>query len=124
MYKFAIRLLTLAMFAMASAAVYVVAPAKAATENGTTVKKKHKKSEFGKRADAGSRDLFAVSAQHERRSESQDQLLSFKSALHTDRQTVPGVEHGFMPGCATTRSSASPSVPESGLPPARPDSPI
>ncbi|MFZ0763429.1 MAG: hypothetical protein WAN01_05935, partial [Bradyrhizobium sp.] len=43
MRKFAIRLLTLAMFAMASAAVYVVAPVKAATENGTTVKKKHKK---------------------------------------------------------------------------------
>lgn len=43
MHKFAIRLLTLAMFAMASAAVYMVAPAKAAAENGTTVKKKHKK---------------------------------------------------------------------------------
>ena len=43
MHKFAIRLLTLAMFAMTSAAIYMVAPAKAATENGTTVKKKHKK---------------------------------------------------------------------------------
>jgi hypothetical protein len=43
MYKFSIRLLTLAMFAMTSAAVYMIAPAKAATENGTTVKKKHKK---------------------------------------------------------------------------------
>jgi len=43
MNKFAPRLLTLAMFAMASTAVYVVAPAKAATENSTTVKKKHKK---------------------------------------------------------------------------------
>jgi hypothetical protein len=43
MRKSAIRLLTLAMFAMASAAVYMVAPANAATENGTTVKNKHKK---------------------------------------------------------------------------------
>jgi hypothetical protein len=43
MHKSAIRLLTLAMFAIASAAVPMVAPAKAATENGTTVKKKHKK---------------------------------------------------------------------------------
>ena len=43
MRKSAIRLLTLAMFAMASAAVYVAAPAKAATENGTAAKKKHKK---------------------------------------------------------------------------------
>jgi hypothetical protein len=43
MNKFAIRLLTLAMFAMASAAVPMSAPAKAATENSTTAKKKHKK---------------------------------------------------------------------------------
>jgi hypothetical protein len=43
MNKFAIRLLTLAIFAMASAAVPMSAPAKAATENSTTAKKKHKK---------------------------------------------------------------------------------
>jgi hypothetical protein len=43
MNKSAIRLLTLAMFAMASATVHMIAPAKAATENGTTAKKKHKK---------------------------------------------------------------------------------
>jgi hypothetical protein len=43
MNKFAIRLLTLAMFAAASAAVPVVAPAKAATDGSTSVKKKHKK---------------------------------------------------------------------------------
>ena len=43
MNKSAIRLLTLAMFAMTSAALPLIAPAKAATENGTTVKKKHKK---------------------------------------------------------------------------------
>ena len=43
MNKSAIRLLTLAMFAMTSAALPLFAPAKAATENSTTVKKKHKK---------------------------------------------------------------------------------
>ena len=43
MNKSAIRLLTLAMFAMTSAALPLFGPAKAATENNTTVKKKHKK---------------------------------------------------------------------------------
>jgi hypothetical protein len=43
MKKSAIRLLTIAMFAMASAAVPVVAPAKAATDGSTAVKKKHKR---------------------------------------------------------------------------------
>jgi hypothetical protein len=43
MNKSAVRLLTLAMFAITSAAVPLITPAKAATENGTTVKKKHKK---------------------------------------------------------------------------------
>jgi hypothetical protein len=43
MNKSAIRLLTLAMFAIASATVPMIAPAKAATDDSTTVKKKHKK---------------------------------------------------------------------------------
>jgi hypothetical protein len=42
MSKAAIRLLMIAMFAMASAAVPVVVPAKAATD-GKAVKKKHKR---------------------------------------------------------------------------------
>jgi hypothetical protein len=42
MHKSAIRLLTIAMFAVASAAVPVTTAAKAATD-GTVVKKKHKK---------------------------------------------------------------------------------
>jgi hypothetical protein len=43
MNKFAIRLLTLVLFAMASAAIPVIAPAKAATDGSTPVKKKHKR---------------------------------------------------------------------------------
>ncbi|HLI98815.1 MAG TPA: hypothetical protein VKT76_03780 [Bradyrhizobium sp.] len=43
MTKFAIRLLTLALFAMASATIPMAAPAKAAADNGTAVKKKHKR---------------------------------------------------------------------------------
>jgi hypothetical protein len=43
MTRFAIRLLTLAMFAVASFAAPMVAPAKAATDGSTPVKKKHKK---------------------------------------------------------------------------------
>jgi hypothetical protein len=43
MNKSAIRLLTIAMFAIASAAVPVTTPAKAATDGSTAVKKKHKK---------------------------------------------------------------------------------
>jgi hypothetical protein len=43
MHKSAIRLLTIAMFAIASAAVPVTTPAKAATDGSTAVKKKHKK---------------------------------------------------------------------------------
>jgi hypothetical protein len=43
MNKSAIRLLMIAMFAMASAAVPVTTPAKAATDGSTAVKKKHKK---------------------------------------------------------------------------------
>jgi hypothetical protein len=43
MNKSAIRLLMLVMFAIASAAVPVVVPAKAATDGNTSVKKKHKK---------------------------------------------------------------------------------
>ena len=43
MNKSVIRLLTLAMFAMTSAALPLFAPAKAASENSTAVKKKHKK---------------------------------------------------------------------------------
>jgi hypothetical protein len=43
MNKSAIRLSTLVMFAMASAAVPMIAPAKAAAEDSTTVKKKQKK---------------------------------------------------------------------------------
>jgi hypothetical protein len=44
MTKLAIRLLTLAIFAAASFAVPMVAPAKAATDGSTTTKKKHKMS--------------------------------------------------------------------------------
>ncbi|MGA7480573.1 MAG: hypothetical protein WBW26_01700, partial [Bradyrhizobium sp.] len=62
MHKFAIRLLTLAMFAMASAAVYMVAPAKAATENGTTVKKKHKKARVN--SESGQMRAPATSSQY------------------------------------------------------------
>jgi hypothetical protein len=43
MHKSAIRLLTIAMFAIASAAVPLTTPAKAATDGSTAVKKKHKK---------------------------------------------------------------------------------
>lgn len=43
MNKSAIRLLTLVLFAVASAAVPLIAPAKAAAESSTTVRKKHKK---------------------------------------------------------------------------------
>jgi hypothetical protein len=43
MPRFAVRLLTLGLFAAALVAVPMTAPAKAAAENGTTVKKKHKK---------------------------------------------------------------------------------
>ena len=43
MSKSAIRLLMIAIFAMASAAVPAVVPAKAATDGSTAVKKKHKK---------------------------------------------------------------------------------
>jgi hypothetical protein len=43
MNKSAIRLLMIAMFAIASAAVPLVVPAKAATDGSTAVKKKHKK---------------------------------------------------------------------------------
>jgi hypothetical protein len=43
MNKSAIRLLMLAVFAIASAAVPVTTPAKAATDGSTAVKKKHKK---------------------------------------------------------------------------------
>ena len=43
MHKSAIRLLTIAMFAVAIAAVPVTTPAKAATDGSTAVKKKHKK---------------------------------------------------------------------------------
>jgi hypothetical protein len=43
MTRFAIRLLTLAMFAVASFAAPMVTPAKAATDGSTPVKKKHKK---------------------------------------------------------------------------------
>jgi hypothetical protein len=43
MTKLAIRLLTLAAFAVASGAVPVITPAKAATDGSTTAKKKHKK---------------------------------------------------------------------------------
>jgi hypothetical protein len=43
MNKSAIRLLMLVMFAIASAAVPVVGPAKAAADGSTAVKKKHKK---------------------------------------------------------------------------------
>ena len=43
MNKSAIRLLTLAMFAIASVAVPVTTPAKAATDGSKAVKKKHKK---------------------------------------------------------------------------------
>lgn len=43
MNKSAIQLLMIAMFAMASAAVPVTTPAKAATDGSTVVKKKHKK---------------------------------------------------------------------------------
>ena len=43
MTKFAIRLLTLAFFAVALTAVPMNAPAKAATDSSTTAKKKHKK---------------------------------------------------------------------------------
>ena len=43
MNKFAIRLLTLAVFAVTSLAVSPVVPAKAATDGSTAVKKKHKK---------------------------------------------------------------------------------
>ncbi|MGC1559764.1 MAG: hypothetical protein WA820_07955 [Bradyrhizobium sp.] len=42
MRKFAIRLLTLALYATASVAIPLVAPARAATE-GTHTKKKHQK---------------------------------------------------------------------------------
>ena len=42
MNRFAVRLLTIAMFAVASAAIPLVVPAKAATD-GTAAKKKHKK---------------------------------------------------------------------------------
>jgi hypothetical protein len=43
MNKSAIRLLMIAMFAIASVAVPVAVPAKAATDGSTAVKKKHKK---------------------------------------------------------------------------------
>jgi hypothetical protein len=43
MNKSAIRLLMIAVFAIASAAVPVTTPAKAATDGSTAVKKKHKK---------------------------------------------------------------------------------
>ena len=43
MNKSAIQLLMIAMFAVASAAVPVTTPAKAATDGSTVVKKKHKK---------------------------------------------------------------------------------
>jgi hypothetical protein len=43
MNKSAIRLLMLAVFAVALAEVPVIAPAKAATDGSTSVKKKHKK---------------------------------------------------------------------------------
>jgi hypothetical protein len=43
MTKLAIRLLTLAAFAMTSLAAPMVAPAKAATDGSTPAKKKHKK---------------------------------------------------------------------------------
>jgi hypothetical protein len=62
MRKFAVRLLTLAMFTMASAAVYMVAPAKAATENGTTVKKKHKKARVN--SESGQMRAPATSSQY------------------------------------------------------------
>jgi hypothetical protein len=43
MNKSAIRLLTLATFAIASATAPMIAPAKAATDGSTPAKKKHKK---------------------------------------------------------------------------------
>jgi hypothetical protein len=43
MPRFAIRLLTLSLFAAALGAVPMTAPAKAATDTSTAVKKKHKK---------------------------------------------------------------------------------
>ena len=43
MNRSAIRLLTIAMFAVTSAAIPLVVPAKAATDGSTAVKKKHKK---------------------------------------------------------------------------------
>jgi len=43
MHKSAIRLLMIAMFAVASAAVPAVGPVKAATDGSASVKKKHKK---------------------------------------------------------------------------------
>lgn len=43
MTRFAIRLLTLALFAVASIAVPMITPAKAATDGSTSAKKKHKK---------------------------------------------------------------------------------
>lgn len=53
MNKSAIRLLVLAMFATATAAVPMVAPARAATDGNAAVKKKHKKmSHVGSEAQA------------------------------------------------------------------------
>jgi Ni/Co efflux regulator RcnB len=43
MTRFAIRLLTLALFGLASLATPMTTPAKAATDGSTTAKKKHKK---------------------------------------------------------------------------------
>jgi hypothetical protein len=43
MIRFAVRLLTLGLFAAALGAVPVIAPVKAATDASTAVKKKHKK---------------------------------------------------------------------------------
>jgi hypothetical protein len=43
MIRFAIRLLTLGLFATALGAVPLIVPAKAATDASTAVKKKHKK---------------------------------------------------------------------------------
>jgi hypothetical protein len=43
MTRFAVRLLTLGLFAAALGAVPVIAPVKAATDASTAVKKKHKK---------------------------------------------------------------------------------
>ena len=58
MNKFAIRLLTLAAFAMTSLAAPMVVPAKAATDGSTPAKKKHKKMNCDRRADARSRDFL------------------------------------------------------------------